>query len=169
MNQSIFILVLVVFSCCQSPDNKTAVFNTGAQSNQVQSCKKCNKKIIETVNERWDNLTNVQIEQFLCSFDKTCDLKGKFKNSESSYEQVAFEYLIVQLHLHLDTCTRLFDTNNNIDFPYILTLLKNAAGRDLPYPSIISQLEKKTSRTLAEQKILDVIKKSAEDLKRKTN
>lgn len=133
------------------------------------NCKKCDKRIIEIATERWDKLSDAQVEQFLCSFDKKCKLEDKYKNSGVTYEEIASQMLIVQLDRHLNTCTKSFDTNKDIDFTYILSLLENAAGHDVPWPSIISQLSKKQSLTATEQKIFDTIKKSEADFKKKYN
>ena len=75
--------------------------------------------------------------------------------------------LVVQLDKHLSICTKLFDTNKNIDFSYILSLLESVVGHDLPWSSIISQLDKKPSLTSTEQKILETLRKSESDWKQK--
>lgn len=178
MNRAIIILLFTVFSSCQTQDKKVAddsVIQRSSSSGSVTqltdspNCKKCDTAIIEIATERWDKLTDAQVEQFLCSFDKTCKLDEKYKNSGGTYERIAFESLVVQLDRHLNLCTKLFDTNKNIDFAYILSLLQNAAGYDLPWPSIISQLNKKKTLTPTEQKIFDTIKKSESDFKKKYN
>ena len=141
--------------------------NGEAQMDDPAICKKCDTAIIETATERWDKLTDTQVEQFLCSFDKGCKLSQTYKNSGGTYEQIAFEMLVVQLDRHLSTCIKLFDSNKDIDFVYILSLLQNVAGHDLPWPSIVAQLNKKKSLTTTEQKILETIKKSEADNKKK--
>jgi hypothetical protein len=178
MNQTIFIFLLIVFCSCKTQDKKitdnlsnpiTVSTDTLRQLSDSPDCKKCDKVIIETATERWDKLTDKQVEQFLCSFDRKCRLDGKYKNSGGTYERVAFESLVVQLDRHLNTCINLFDTNKNIDFTYILSLLENVAGHDLPWPSIITQLSKNKPLTATEEKIFDTIKKSEAAFKKKYN
>ena len=176
MYRTFFIFIIALFCSCQTQDKKvadissnppTSSTDTLTQVTDAPNCKKCDKAIIEIATERWDKLTDAQVEQFLCSFDKKCKLYEKYKNSGGTYERIAFESLVVQLDRHLNTCTKLFDTNKYIDFTYILSLLEIVAGHDLPWPSIISQLNKKKTLTPTEQKIFDTIKKSEADFKKK--
>jgi hypothetical protein len=148
MKQIVFIAILLIFN-----SNRL-----DAQDRKV--CEKCNKAIIETVIEKYDKLTISQVEEFLCSFDKSCNLKKKYKNSAATYEELAFEMLIVELDLHLEECLLLIDSNKNIEFQYLISLLENAAGHDLPYLSIIDKLEKNKSLTANGQRILNTLKDS---------
>ena len=176
MNGLIIFFLLTLFSSCQSSDKKAAINSAQhlvpsagdvKQMIDSTSCKKCDKLIIEIATEQWDKLTDKQVEQFLCSFDKKCKLNEKYKYSGGTYEQNAFDMLIVQMDRHLVTCIRLFDTNKNIDFAYILSLLENSLGTDLPWPSIISQLDNMKPLTSTEQKIYDTIKRSEAKNKKK--
>ena len=138
-----------------------------AQNTSSTTCKKCDKAIIETVTDNFNKVSISQIEQFFCSFDKKCNLTEKYKNSGGTYAEVAFETLVVELDLHLAECTTFLDKNKNIDFNYILSLLLDVVGHDLPYSNILEKLEKKKSRTTTEQKILDAIKQSVANYKKK--
>jgi len=178
MNRTFFILLLILFCSCQTQDKEVSANSTKQSASSSDTlnhvidspnCKKCDKRIIETATEHWDKLTDVQVEQFLCTFDKKCKLEEKYKNSVGTYAGVAFEMLVVQLDRHLNTCTKLFTTNKDIDFTYILSLLENVVGHDLPWPSIISQLSRKKTLTPTEQKIFDTIKKSEVDRKKRDN
>src|SRR5262245_1002725 len=102
---------------------------------QVQECKKCDTKIVDTINKNWDKVTPTQLDQFLCTFSRTCHWTSSY------YMKLAYEMLIVELDRELANCVELISKNRNIDFKYILELISKDQGNDLPYSSIIEQLE----------------------------
>ena len=162
----IFILFFLVFAChCSGKKNDSTVREVQATNNidtlnsniQQPTCKKCDTLIIRTVSEHWDSLTNSQLESFLCSFDTTCDWNRKYTGGSGTYDGAAYEMLVVQLDRHLNKCIQYIDTNKDINFSHILLLLKKRPLLDLPYLSIISQLEQKTSCNSTEQKLLDTL------------
>jgi len=177
MNKIFFILSLVFTGGCQTSDKKATSKNTQTEKpispdtlqliSQQQICKKCDTTIITIVANRGIGSQNSLIETFLCSFDKTCNWKIKYNGELGTYDQLAYEMLVVQLDRHLNICIELFDRNKNINFSYILSLLKEMPVLDLPYSSIISQLEKRTSRNLTEQKLLDTLKQADTELKQR--
>lgn len=169
MNRIIFILTTIFIFSCQANDKQSntenilirnSVGSNNSTSNILpKTCKKCDKEIIETITEHYDKVTISQIEQFLCTLDKNCDLSEFYKKSGGTYGQIASDMLIVELDLHLTECISIIDKNKDIDFSYLLTLISKAPGRDLPYLSIIQKLERIKPRTSTEQKILNALKR----------
>ena len=177
MNKIFFLLFIVFITACQTNDKKAASENTQIQKaismdtsrqlSQQSDCKKCDTTVITIVSNHWDNLSDSLLETFLCSFDNTCNWKIKFIDGKGTYDGLAYEMLVVELDRHLNTCIELFNRNKNINFSYILSLLREMPLLDLPYSSIISQLEKKTSRNSIEQKILDTLKQADKESRQK--
>lgn len=171
MKRIIYVLLLTtIFSCNAQDERKSetdvltnqqlAPLDSLSEISTVRTCKKCDKKIIEMVTEKYNKITLAQLEEFFCSLGKSCVMTEKYKDSGATYGEVAFEMFIVELDLHLNDCVAFIDKNKDIDFNYLLSLLTNSVGNDLPYPSIEDKLNKKKSLTPTEQKILDAIKQS---------
>lgn len=126
---------------------------------QSALCKKCDKAIIEIVEHHYDSLTNMQIEEFLCSFDKSCHWNENIYGRNGTYKALAFEMFVLILNNRLQDCVEIIKNNKKINFDYLLFLLKNDSGFDLPYDSIREKLEKKINRNKIENKILAALNK----------
>jgi len=118
---------------------------------QIQDCAKCDTSIVNAINKNWEKVTSSQLERFLCTFSRTCHWANPY------YMKLSYEMLIVELNIELNNCIELISKNKDIDFKYILELISMDQGNDLPYSSIIDQLDKKLAKNEIESQLLKTL------------
>ena len=112
------------------------------------TCEKCNFDAIQNASDNWDKLTKVELEQFLCSYDKSCEwTSGMMETRENQNFGVAWNMLFALFDKYFIQYLEIFEENGSISHGYLINLFSQPAIYDLPHRQILNKLkeiEKKT-------------------------
>jgi hypothetical protein len=117
-------------------------------------CEKCNIEKVKTINDNLDNLTFKMVDEFLCTFDKSCENNVEF--SEWSNEML-FKVLDKSTELYFKVLTNGKIENAEI----ILDEIKNPIV-EIDYQKIYNNIKKVDTQEKLKKEYLRVIKIVAE-------
>jgi len=117
-------------------------------------CEKCDIEKVKTINDNLDNLTFKMIDEFLYTFDKSCEKNVEF--SEWSNEML-FKILNKSTELYFKVLTKVKIENTEI----ILEQIKNPIA-EIDYQKIYDNIKKVDTQEKLKKEYLRIIKIAAE-------
>lgn len=126
----------------------------------LSTCTRCDTTAIKMATEQFENLTRKEIENFLCSFDSSCVLTMRYKQSGATYDEISFEMLIALFDIYFDDYLDILENNRDINFDYLLTLFERPAIYDLPHGEVLNKIESLKTKTERQKKLHKVFEKS---------
>lgn len=144
-------IVLGLISCTSESndkDNETKKTIEEVDVVETMTCEKCNFNAIMNASDNCDKLTKEELEQFLCSYDASCDWTFELMETrENQNFGVAWDMLFVHFDKYFDYYIEILEENKSISRDYLIQLFSMPAIYDLPHRQILSKLkeiEKKT-------------------------
>lgn len=132
----------------------TILLFTLTKMSAMTFCEKCDIEKVKTINENLDNLTFEMIDEFLCTFDKSCEINVEF--SEWSNE-ILFKVLNKSTELYFKVLTKAKIENSEI----LLKEIENPIA-EIDYQKIYDNIKKVDTQVKLKKEYLRVIKIAAE-------
>lgn len=164
MNKIFLILVLGLIGC--NSGSKSNEKNSSRLLGQVdnvktKNCQKCNFGAVNFANENWNHLSREQLEQFICSFDSSCEYPTELMETRKNQNfGIAWDLLFILFDKYFDDFIETFEENNSISRDYLIQLFSLPAVYDLPHRQILNKLQELDGLTTLQLELLNAFKQS---------
>ena len=116
----------------------------------------CNRSVLVQVDSSLDHLSDHLLERFLLTFDSTCHINAE-------YSEWSNDLLFKVLQAHPRGVLAILQSNRNVDFTYILSILQDPIG-DCDIQWIYSEVQKVQGFSDIKRRVLESLEQAAIDL-----
>lgn len=145
-------------------ENKIKKTNEKIDILETTTCEKCNFDAINSASDNWDKLSKEELEQFLCSYDASCEWTSELMETrENQNFGVAWDLLFVHFDKYFDYYLEILEKNESISRDYLIQLFSLPAIYDLPHRQILSKLKEIEMKTEFQSRLEDAFEQSVSE------